>query len=116
MRRRPRTLKEFLESDLKNAWIENSKLRVYLRKGFHSIDGEIVSTLDVANVVVPESKRNQGIFRDFMREVEMTGYSVFVESVLNDWLPRALERRGYRVVSDVAVVSLFKRGTSIVPW
>ena len=58
-----------------------------------------VATIDVANVVVHEARRNSGHFQAFLTDVERIaaewGRRVFVECVLSDALHHVLRKRGY---------------------
>lgn len=76
-------IKEFLDSNLRNAWLETSDIKLYVRKGHHLIDGKLCQTFDVASVEVVENKRGCGIFRNTMFHVEQLGMTVYVESILN---------------------------------
>lgn len=65
------TLEEFIkQGKIRNSWVEFGPLSAYVRKGYHTVDGRLITTFDIANVVVAdESKRGRGAFRSFLIEL-----------------------------------------------
>jgi|MGYP006444813249 GNAT superfamily N-acetyltransferase len=64
------TLGQFYGSKFRNAWIRESELSAYVRRGYHCVDlpvGE--ETLDVANISVDEEARGQGVFSHWMEKI-----------------------------------------------
>jgi hypothetical protein len=108
-------IKKFLNNPrTRNSWLESKLLRVYVRKGFHSIDGQIRTTFDVANVEVPWKLQGRGIFTRWLQSVEVyvTTYTtldcVFVESILETNLIPFLTRKGYIPVKGSNPPSMYK--------
>jgi hypothetical protein len=52
------------------AWITHGVVRVYLRRFFRHIEGEVREVIDLANVEVNRHKRGQGVFTAFLDELE----------------------------------------------
>lgn len=83
----------------KVAYISDDKMTAYVRITSHYIQGEMLKTIDVANVSVDEEHQGKGIFKDFLKGVEGMaknyGRTVYVESVLSDILEVKLAKYGY---------------------
>lgn len=100
-------MREFIErSDDKyiaTEWLSDDKMKVYVRRGLHYINGEGRSTLDIANVAVDEEYQGRGIFTEFLEEAhKMNPWdATYVECVHNPalaafllkrfWLPMGME-------------------------
>lgn len=86
-------------------WIRSGHLSAYVRVTRRRVNREIVETIDVASVEVPEAHQGKGCFSRWLPKVEALaakhGRIVFVESVLNDRLASFLVARGYHTVDHV---------------
>lgn len=109
-------LKEFIESDIKNIWIEEPNIRVYVRRSLRCLTGNTLEKcLDIASVEVDENKQRQGIFTKFLVEFEQSAKKlnryVFIESILHEKLLEFLVKRGYEYtdVSTLTCPSLYKK-------
>lgn len=103
----------FVASSIRNKYVNFKGLSVYLRKGQISIDREIKNAIQLANISNPRRPTNMeidpkpkstGKFSALMNELENlakdNGYDgVYVESILNDFLPDVLKRYGYSQVN-----------------
>src|ERR1041385_270650 len=109
------TIEEFLETaEMRNEYIRYKDIVAYVRKSLRLIDGERKRCLDRANTKNVRRQNNMesmakfyrtGLYREFddlMKRLAVEyGYDgVYVESVLNDFLPDVLVRYGYRLVPD----------------
>jgi hypothetical protein len=76
-------------------WLEDNKMRVYVRRGFHNLDGKPRICLDIANVTVFEEQ--QGTWTEFAAKAhEMNPWDcTFVECVHNEHLASWLLRSGF---------------------
>lgn len=87
-----------LRGDARSGWVHGGGLKLYLRRGYHMINGEIRLCLDVANVTADNPGR--GAFTAFLDWLEPTvqphSAAIFVESILNPSLHTYLEKRGYQ--------------------
>jgi hypothetical protein len=94
-------LKQFLADPKQgNSWIRGNMLAVYVRKhpGQQLFNGDILTTLDIANVVCDEPGR--GIFTMFLNEAErISPYPIFVELIHNRRLRSFLLHRGYIIIT-----------------
>lgn len=107
------TLQEFLEADrLRNAWLREPRLSVYVRRGIHMIEHEGYRTLDIASIEVDDGFRGQGIFTDFLGRAEAVGVPVFIENVMDLRFQEFFRNRGYKVQfggdESVGVLSFYK--------
>ena len=107
-------LSGFMDSKIRNEYIKFNGLVVYLRKGPIGINGEIKNAIQLANVTNPRrsdnltsdpKRKSTGRFSALMAALEKMavehGYDgVFVESILNDFLPSVLDRYGYSAVNE----------------
>lgn len=97
---------KFMESNLRNAWIEYPDMKVYVRKGVHLFADKRHDTFDIANVEVMETSRGNGRFTAWLDMAETMaeeeGFeAIYVENLLNRMLAGFLERRGYTKTGDV---------------
>lgn len=84
--------------DFSRAWLARGPLSVYMRVGYHMIDGKLTRCLDIANAV--SKTKGRGHFTRFLDWLEndfmpSTGGTIFVENVINQRLQVYLTRRGY---------------------
>src|SRR5882672_1139586 len=105
-------LEGFLRSGYRNEYVRYRDLRSYCRKGHRILDNRMRTTLERANTTNIHRSRNAcwnldyrasqtGQYREFdelMRRLGAEyGYeAIFIENVLNDFLPGVLRKWGYR--------------------
>lgn len=94
---------KFMESHLRNQWIEHPNIRIYVRKAVRHLPGipHVLNVLDIANVSVIEEMQRKGTFKDWLTEAEEVAVqyemgAIYIESVLNPILLEFLGKRGYR--------------------
>ena len=106
-------LSGFISGDLRNSYVNFQGLKVYLRKGSLYIDKEYKNVIQLANVTNPKRSSNieinprrksTGKFKALINELnrlaqEYNYDGIYVESVLNDFLPDVLERYGFKMVN-----------------
>lgn len=107
-------LMDFLTGTEHDQWMWGEGLQVYVRKGYHVLDGEARHTLDLANVQVAPRYQRKGYLRDFIMEMEaQKKYDwLFIENVLSGRLARILTKHGWtRVIigTDDLVPSFYKK-------
>lgn len=88
-------------------------MEIYVREGYHYINGMKRTTFDIANVEVYHKR--QGIFTQFLKEVEEINPwdAVYVECVHNVLLEAFLLKQGYTWVEtnssrDITPPSFYK--------
>jgi hypothetical protein len=86
---------------LRNAWIKEPHLSVYVRKSRRSLTTYIVmDCLDIASIEVSVRHRNKGYFSHFLVVFEQaardTNRAVYVENVISPILPTFLTGLGYK--------------------
>ena len=93
-------LKIFLNGKYRNIWINTNTLRVYVRKGNHLINNNIVTTLDIANIEV--KNKNKGIGTEFINNAHSSHNfeATFIESILNKRFYKYLERNRWNKVEN----------------
>lgn len=99
------------ENGVRNLWLEDDVMRVYVRKGMHILSqGQRASiTLDIAAVEVDEEKRGRGHWSEFLTKAhEMNPWdATFVECVHNPELAASLMRQGWMNAPGVVMESFF---------
>jgi GNAT superfamily N-acetyltransferase len=96
-------LDTFLATDgLRNSWIKERDIEIYVRKSVRLIGSETYPCLDIGSVEVREKHRGQGVFTAFLyrfeQEAKKLGRGVYIESILNLRLKTYLLTKGYKLV------------------
>lgn len=95
------TLSEFMESPRVNEWLALENMNVYVRKGKHPHNGDILNTLDIANIAVHPDMQGEGVFTRFLEEAETFGLPVLIENVLTEQFANFFRKRdGYEVIEE----------------
>ena len=108
--------KAFLKSKNRNSWIRFEDGDVYVRKAqryLHGLDSP-VECLDIANVS-RDNEAPSGFMERMMSEAEKVAFEsgrvVYVENVINEFLPQWFEKRGYiQCGNDSGIPSYYKEG------
>ncbi len=107
-----RDLKSFLNDPptLRNAWLKEPGLEVYVRLTMRRLLGERVETIDIASIQV--KKRGCGYFTAFLVRVEKEAIqrklTIFIENVTDERFGAFFSKRGYCEVSrDPSCFALF---------
>lgn len=108
------TLRGFIESKRRNAWLSSGSLRVFVRNSKRLFDAEMRSCLDIATVEVAENKRGTGVFREFLAAAETVatekGLELFVENVMEERFRSLFERMGWdKLNEDSTGTASFRR-------
>jgi hypothetical protein len=100
-------VEKFLSGSSRNEWLKVGKMKVYVRKAGHLIDGNVVMTLDLANLEQHEKLRGKGQFRqlviDLKKKLETSPAlrkdlkGIYV--VLNPRLEASLPKMGFKLVA-----------------
>jgi GNAT superfamily N-acetyltransferase len=84
---------------LRNAWIYEQDIAIYVRRSMRFINDTTVLCLDLASVEVAEHVQGRGVFTAFLyrfeQEAKKMNRAVFVESILNKRLENFLLKKGY---------------------
>lgn len=87
---------DFIKSDLRNSYIEEDGMSIYVRKSKRIVNKEVLSFIDIANVVVDEEVRCKGFFTRFMnRLVDEYSFNIYVESILSPHVERTCKKLGF---------------------
>lgn len=81
-----------------NGWFFNSEEQeVYLRANAkRSIDGKLVTFVDIANIKTEEQNQKKGAFTKFLDFLESLKVNIYIESILNPVLIPFLIKRGFK--------------------
>ena len=97
-------LQEFISLPMRNQWIREKDISIYVRKSVRYLNEEYFHCLDIASVEVDEGKRGEGIFKQFLLRFERTakecGRVSFIENVQNLRLRDYLLKEGYNYDSS----------------
>jgi hypothetical protein len=107
-------LREFLSYTVRNSWINFKGFHIYVRKGFHNVDGQVMLCFDIAHITQElEKNRGKGHFWNLITHLETTlppEYEIiFVESVINDLLALSLLKHDFTQVPKSFPPSFYKR-------
>jgi GNAT superfamily N-acetyltransferase len=96
------TLDAFIErKDLRNHWIHEKYIQVYVRRSSRFIDNKPTPCLDIGSVEVDEEYRGCGIFKAFLSQFEQEAAkmnrAVFVESILSENFKKFFLANGYKI-------------------
>ncbi|KKN90165.1 hypothetical protein LCGC14_0232810 [marine sediment metagenome] len=100
---------KFMDSPMFNSYVKFQGLNVYLRKGPVFIDDEQKLVIQLANVKNPRrpnniafdpNKRSTGKFKALIGELNELAKihhydGIYIESILNEFIPGVLERYGF---------------------
>ncbi len=105
-----KTLEEFLaQSGVSNSYVRYKTASIYVKRGWAMIDGERKKALirgktdnskRRSNIEINPKHKRTGLYREiddmFVEAARKYGFDgVYVENVLNDFLPEVLVRYGY---------------------
>src|SRR5438046_2938102 len=66
------SLRQFLLSGERNAWIRYGPMEVYVRRASHIVGGEMTETFDIANMNIEDPRqRGQGVLGSFLCDLEL---------------------------------------------
>ncbi|MCT7965119.1 hypothetical protein NG799_02070 [Laspinema sp. D1] len=89
---------EFLSKTrlLKNRWISDEKMKVYLRISCRNRNNQVQHFLDIAAIEVDKKYRFQGLGKQFLQFCRSNSpYPVMVENCNNPHLRNHLEKQGW---------------------
>ena len=77
-------ISDFLNSNLRNTWIGNDSIRIYIRKSKRGYNKEMLDFFDFASIDVAET--SNGLFTQILKRFEeiYPNMNIFIESVLTD--------------------------------
>lgn len=85
-----------------DTWLHGDHADACVRRATHLYNDEAYRCIDVTTFMAHSiAERGQGVFRNFMREVERQRVPVFIEHVLEPRLMKFFEKRGYHRVGYV---------------
>lgn len=89
-----------------NSYINDEKMTAYVRITTRLIQGQMLNTIDIANVSVDLKYQQQGVFKDFLKGVEKLAHrydrTVYIESVLSLVLVNKLPSYGYTSNQEIS--------------
>jgi hypothetical protein len=108
----------FLSNEsIRNAWVSERSIRIYIRRSMRYVGEQMVPCLDVGSVEVMEKDRGTKVFTSFLGRFEVAAKQlkrgVYVESILEKRLLDFLLRRGYtNLTPDSICPSVYKKITN----
>jgi len=77
-------ISKFIKSNLRNLWISNDEIKIYIRKSKRNFKGNMYDFFDFASIDVTEP--NSGLFTKILKkfEEEYPDKKIFIESVLTE--------------------------------
>ncbi|MCT7958857.1 hypothetical protein [Laspinema palackyanum] len=95
---------EFLSKTrlLKNRWISDEKIKVYLRLSWRKYNNQVQQFLDIAAIEVDEEYRFQGLGKQFLQFCRSNSpYPVMVENCDNPHLRNHLQKQGWNLIEQI---------------
>ena len=107
-------MREFLKRRRGSEWFKYKGFKVYLRNGYHLVDGEIQATFDFANFGT--SRRNLVTAMAFYKwllvyemEGALAGKHLYIENVFNETLVGFFKSRRYEQLPGEGAPCFLKR-------
>lgn len=104
---------EFLATPARNRWLETGKFEIYVRRGYHAINGKCLNTFDIASI--KSLQPGSGAFRGLIADIEALLITsakpvagIFIESVMNPRLASTLPTMGFVLVAGSNPPSFFR--------
>lgn len=94
-------ISEFIESNVRNKWIFNESLKIYIRNSRRYYKGSVLEFFDFASIEV--YKEGSGFFTKLLQEFEnrYPDKNIFIESVLTDRFSNYIENKlGFHRIDD----------------
>lgn len=89
----------FLKTKLRNKWIQNDVIKLYVRKSQRSIEGKVYDFFDFASIeIINEDDRGNGYFTNFLFSF-MGKYptkNIYIECVLTERFKTYLIKLGFK--------------------
>lgn len=96
-----------------NGHIIIKPFRIYMRLTTRFIDGDRKRTVDIGQIISSTPTRRTGKFKNVLDHIEksakINGFDgVYVESIMNTWLPDKLKEYGYTSVNSETDINMYK--------
>jgi hypothetical protein len=90
-------INDFLNSSVRNQWVTDEFMQVYLRKSHRYYAGNLIQFLDIATIVVYPYFQRQGKCGEFIKTAHQINpfQATFVENVLHEFLRVHLRKNQY---------------------
>lgn len=97
-------------NDFYNGYIMIGPFKIYMRLINRAIDDDIKHTVDIGSIT---STQKTGKFKNVLDYIEnsakINGFDgIYVQSILNEWLPNKLKEYGYKHVNIESGTNMYK--------
>lgn len=90
---------KFLSSNLRNTYVNDKNISIYVRKSKRFIDGNYYDFFDIANISIEEEYQNKHVFTDFIEKfISKYPFNIYVESILNPAVTTVLNKFGFKLL------------------
>jgi hypothetical protein len=91
-------LDKFLNSSIRNQYIGDENISIYIRKSKRSIDGKLIDFLDIANISIDEKIQGKKVFTNLIQTIisKYPNTNIFVESILNPAVETVLNKFSFK--------------------
>jgi len=92
-----REFDRFLKSDIRNVYIEDAYMIMYVRKSKRSINRQLYDFIDIANISIERDMRDKGVFTNFISELlnRYPDFNILVENIFNPAVVTVLSKFGF---------------------
>lgn len=93
---------EFLNSSIRNKYIGNNTLTIYVRKSKRRIGDDLIEFFDIANVSVDEKFQGFHIFTSFLENFlhKYPSTNMFIECIHNPSVTHIAKKFGFKIKAD----------------
>ena len=111
------SIEDFLEQAnshrMYRAWVDTDIIRVYMRKSFRPLGGNLKQCLDVGSISIQEEYRGKGLCSFFLSKTHaFNPYdATYIESILNPIIEQWCIRRAWILVAHASPPSYYKLTT-----
>jgi hypothetical protein len=95
-----------------NKWLDYEHFRVYIRVTKRMIADSIEETIDISSIEVSEQYRHQGLFKNFLIDIENLAQkhkkNIYIESILNEDIITHLKKKNYVLTDTETTPNAFK--------
>lgn len=90
-------IESFLNSPLRNTWLDNDIIKVYVRKGSHIVEGKTNKFLDIANIQI--EVQSKGTYTLMLSKImqRFPTQNIFVESIMDERFLNFHTKQGFKV-------------------
>ena len=94
-------IEEFMNLPIKNKWIGNDEIKIYIRKSKRYINEKMIDCFDIATIEV--EKQGKGLFTKILDQIiqKYPTTNIFIESIMEPRFRGFFKRKGFKYISEM---------------